>query len=267
MKKIGILGYGNMGKVIAQTLNSKLEKDLKIFIFSKGLQCDDCDGFVVANSFGELIEKSDVIFLCIKPQDFQILEINSETVEMIKTRQSVFVSIMAGVRVKQIEEKLFAKTIIRTMPNLPLQVGRGVVGWFVKKDFIEKRRLDELQKLLSRLGLLIKVEREEEINAITAISGSGPAYVFLFLRALTEASVSLGFSPQQSREIAIETVIGSSIYAQNQKEYSLNDLIGKITSKGGTTEAALKEIDRRRFDSLWIETTKRAYDRAEELSN
>jgi len=266
-KKIGILGYGNMGKAIAKTLNDKSKKDLEVFIFSKGLQCDDCDRIVIVNSFAKLIEKSDVVFLCIKPQDFQTFKIDSETMEMIKTKQPVFISIMAGISIKQIEEKFSTKTIIRTMPNLPLQVGRGVVGWFVKKNSIEKRKLDELQKLLSCLGLLVEVEQEEKINAITAISGSGPAYVFLFLKALTEAGVALGFSPQQSREIVIETVIGSAIYAQNQKDYSLDDLIDRITSKGGTTEAALNGIDRKNFDNLWIEAVERACNRAKELSN
>ncbi len=260
-QKIGILGYGNMGKAIFTAISKNINKDVDFYIYSRHQMKGKIA--VVCNSFEELIRCCDVIFICIKPQDFKDYKfLKSKKLN----KKTVFVSIMAGVTVRDIELKFETKRIVRTMPNLPLQIQKGVIGWFVMDDIFKKDELMELDDLLNCLGITIKVANEDQLNAITAISGSGPAYVFLFMDALVQAGVNLGISVEDSKKIAFKTIEGSLSYVESQQQDSLGNLIEKVTSKGGTTEAAFKEINSKQFYKMWKRGTQKAYDRARELS-
>ena len=258
---IGILGYGNMGRAIATNVNAQGNTKLRICAHSKEKIIDT---FVVqCETLDELLAQSDVVFLCVKPQDFHNITFPHDP-----TKKTVpfFISIMAGISIATIQEKTGQTKIVRTMPNLPLQVQQGVIGWHVPHNVFSDKELTIVTQLLHMLGTDIRVENEDQLNVITALSGSGPAYVFLFTEALIRAGTDLGLPAREARTIAIKTIEGSLAYIATQNDVPLNDLITKVASRGGTTEAALQSIDPETFYKTWSDATHAAYDRAKELS-
>lgn len=261
--KIGILGFGNMGSAIFKLLHNenKLKKKFSFLIYSLGLT--KVKGAYCVESVEGLFNMSDIVFLCVKPQDFYSLPI----IDLKQTKKLIIISIMAGVPVACIKKIIHNGFIIRTMPNLPLQIGEGMIGWYKEKD--NKFTNDDIltiKKIFSSFGKSIEVTDENLIDAITAVSGSGPAYVFLFIDALIKAAQNLGFDKQAAEKMVLQTVSGSLAYLKQQDELDLERLIEKVRSKKGTTDAALKELNITRFNSKWQMAIKKAYLRARELS-
>jgi len=258
---IGILGFGNMGEAIFRLL--KKRPGLSFNIYS--LNVKTTKGATYAKNIQELAEKSDILFLCIKPQDFYLL---NRLDFPKKQTDKIVISIMAGVRIKNITKITGQKKIIRTMPNLPLQIGEGVIGWHTNKNLFKKSELKEIEALLSFFGKKFYVQKEDLIDSITAISGSGPAYVFLFMEALIQSAMHLGLSKEQSQQIVMQTINGSLAYINSQENnVDLKELIARVKSKKGTTEAALDTINVENFYNKWIKATNAARKRARELSS
>jgi pyrroline-5-carboxylate reductase len=259
---IGIFGFGNMGQAIFSviTKNKKIP-DKKIYICSTNAQ--KVGGAICVDNIEELFIACDMIFFCIKPQDFYKLVINKK---ISKKSPAIIISIMAGVTIKNIKKITQTKKIVRTMPNLALQVKESVTGCYASRSSLTKRELEQVSKILDSFGLTIFTKNEGMLNAITAISGSGPAYVFLFINALTRSAISLGFAEKEARQIVFQTMRGSLSYACH-KNTPLDDLIKKVTSKKGTTEAALNKINPANFYKKWQQATLKAYEKAQELSN
>ncbi|MDP1884573.1 MAG: pyrroline-5-carboxylate reductase [Candidatus Moranbacteria bacterium] len=261
---IGIFGFGNMGRSIFSVLTKNKKADSqKIFICS--LDVRRVSGAICVASVGELLNSCDIVFLCIKPQNFYNL--SPKDSKIIRKKSVIIISIMAGVTIANIKRILPSKKIIRTMPNLALQAQGAVTGWHTIKNNFSKKELRQVTNILNSFGLTIFTKNEDMLNAITAISGSGPAYVFLFINALAKAAESLGFSSKEARQIAMQTVKGSFDYAQQADDSSLDILIKKVTSKKGTTEAALKKLNVSNFYRKWQQVARKAYERAKELSN
>lgn len=258
---VGILGFGNMGEAIFRLLKKRPHLSFNIY----SLSVKKIIGAACVKSIHKLVEKSDILFLCIKPQDFYLLNRNDFPQ---KTTDKIMISIMAGVRIKNIKRITGQEKIVRTMPNLPLQIGEGVIGWHTNKKIFRKSELKEIEILLSFFGKKFFVKKEDAIDSITAISGSGPAYVFLFVEALIRSAVCLGFTREQSQQIVLQTIIGSLAYIDSQeKNISLEKLIAKVKSKKGTTEAALNKINIKDFYNKWLKATSAARKRAIELSS
>jgi len=250
-----------MGQAILKLLQKQpeLKNRLNFFVHSIGVK--KITKTVCLNSFDKLIKKCDIIFLCLKPQDFYNLK-------PIAANNKIFISIMAGVRLKNIKKIVNSKKIVRVMPNLPLQVGQGVIAWFADEKQLAKSQLAIIKNLFSGFGLSFKASRESELDKITALTGSGPAYVFLFINALIKAGVTLGFSEKQTEQIILQLVTGSVEYYKNQKNnYSLDELIKLVKSKKGTTEAALDKLNVNKFYKQWQLAVDRAYKRAQAISN
>ena len=248
-----------MGRAIATILHAKIPKKHKIYTLTKNRVTDH---FVKpVSSYDVLCKKTDVVFFCIKPQDFHNATIFHNT-----TASPIIISIMAGVRITDIQKKIGHRKIIRTMPNLPLQIGQGVIGYYTQDTALSPAEQVAAIRLLQHCGTAIPVYKESMLDAITAVSGSGPAYVYLFMDALIHAAQDMGFDAQQARALVTHTIIGSVAYAETQSETELADLIMRITSKKGTTEAALNTIPRNHFYSLWHTAIQAAYDRAVQLS-
>ena len=255
--KIAIIGGGNMGTAIAKALNEKFkvivsERDpLKHAKFSE-LEIDVTDSNIRA------CEDADVVILAVKPQDFADLDVGGHL-----KGDAVVVSIMAGVGIEKIREVLGGhKFIARVMPNLPALISEGISGFYAPD-------LDPAQKslvcdILRTFGEEVEVENEDDINKITAISGSGPAYVFYFIKALSDAGVSLGLKPAVAHKLALKTALGASKYASFD---TLEGLIKRVASKGGTTEKALQVFDNRDLANIVEQAAEAAYKRAKELSN
>lgn len=256
---IGIVGYGNMGRAIAAILHPTISPKHKIYVLTKNEVTDDC--VTPVPSYAALCQKADLIFLCIKPQNF-----HRDTIFCATPASPIIISIMAGVRIAEIQEKIGHKKIIRTMPNLPLHIGQGVVGYYANDDALSMAEQRMAMHVLQHCGTCIPVHKESMLDAITAVSGSGPAYVYLFMDALIQAAQSLGFDAEQARALVTQTIAGSVAYAATQKDTEIADLIARITSKKGTTEAALQTIPRKNFYSLWQHAIHAAHDRAIKLS-
>ncbi len=202
----------------------------------------------------------DVIILAVKPQN-----LNEVLPELARFNKALVVSIIAGKTIAYIEKHLKSSVIIRTMPNLPAVIGKGVIGAVANKVLSAKNKA-LVVKLLKPCGKLVWFKDEKLINTVTAISGSGPAYVFLFAQGLVEAGVALGLDEKTAKLLALETIKGSVLLAENASE-SLEQLKINVTSKGGTTEAALKVLEQKNaLKTLIKQAATQAKQRALELS-
>lgn len=257
---IGIFGLGNMGQAIFKLLQkSQIGKQFNFLICSIDLK--KIKNAVLLDSLEQLINQSDIIFLCIKPQDFYNLK-------PVASNNKIFISIMAGVKIANIKKIVNSPKVIRLMPNLPLQVGRGVIAWHTGTTKLNKNQFSLIKNLFSSFGYNFKVKTETDLDKITAISGSGPAYVFLFMDALTQSAISLGFSKKQAETIIFELLTGSLKYYQNVKNlYTPHQLINLVKSKKGTTEAALNKLNIDNFYKQWQSAVKESYRRAKQISN
>jgi pyrroline-5-carboxylate reductase len=262
--KIGILGFGNMGRAIFQLLERQpsLAKKTNFYVCSLGVGRVKRANYLQDKK--DLFEKCDLVFLCVKPQEFYQMEF----AKYLFDNDPIFISIMAGVKVGNIEKITGCRKIVRAMPNLPLQIGRGFTGWHADKKEFNRNEWKIVERMFSYFGKSLFVSREEKLDAITAISGSGPAYVFLFLDALIKSAVGLGFSKKQAEEMVTETVFGSTEYfLKNRGKTSLKELISMVKSKKGTTEAALNELNVDNFYKKWQSAVQKACARAKEISS
>ena len=176
----------------------------------------------------------DVLLLAVKPQ--QMREACAPLQKLLT--QQLVISIAAGLRLADLSRWLGGHDkLVRAMPNTPALIGSGITGLFALPNVSEAERLGA-ERVLQAVGNTLWVTDEAQIDAVTAISGSGPAYVFLFIEALQQAATELGFSAAQARQLSIETMLGAArLAAQSDEPASV--LREKVTSKGGTTEAAL----------------------------
>lgn len=270
--KIGIIGCGNMGSVIAKRIASKYE----VFIFDKeaGKTKNIAKG-KVAKSISDLLNNVNVIILAVKPQDFDVV------LNEIKNNidDKLVISIAAGKTTKDIEKKLGRAKVIRTMPNLLIRVGKGVTA-LCKGEFATNNDLNFARQIFNCLGVTLVLE-ENMMNAVTAISGSGPGFQFAllskedkdswedftknqFIPALTASAEASGFSKQQSELLAKYTGEGGLVLLRESKE-SPNTLCIQVTSKKGTTEAGLKKLKGK--IKFLPNAVKTAINRAKQLSS
>lgn len=185
----------------------------------------------------ECLEAADLIILAVKPQDINAL---FTSLLPFVSDQQVFLSIMAGVKISTIQKGLSITKVIRAMPNLPAQIGMGMTT-FTSAPEVTRIELVMAQNLLNTTGKTIYVNNEEAIDATTAISGSGPAYVFFFMKAMMEAARDMGFSASESELLVSQTFKGA-VDLYNKSNLSCEEWISKVASKGGTTEAALRSF-------------------------
>jgi pyrroline-5-carboxylate reductase len=181
--------------------------------------------------------KPDVIVFAVKPQTLpDIIHAYQEF------NNALFISIAAGTPSAFFEKNLGAgAAIIRAMPNTPAAIGHGATVAFANKNVTEPQKIIA-EKLLSVTGLLRWIADESLMNAVTALSGSGPAYVFLLMESLAKSGEKLGLSPTLAMDLARQTIIGSALLAQNNADTSAEDLCKNVTSPGGTTAAALEVL-------------------------
>lgn len=180
---------------------------------------------------------ADVIVLAVKPQ-----QMKAAVAPLAGSLSNqVVVSIAAGLSLESLSRWLGGhRKLVRTMPNTPALIGAGITGLYALPEVSGTERA-AAERVLKAVGSTVWIDDESRMDAVTAISGSGPAYVFLFIEALQQAAADLGFTPEQARQLSIETVLGAAKLAvQSDEPASL--LRERVTSKGGTTEAALKAM-------------------------
>lgn len=261
-----VIGGGNMGKTFAQSfLKAKvigkeqlflLEKDkLKVDILNQhniGVARCDFDGY---------ISEMAIIILAVKPQDIKDVYKN---LQPYLREEQIIISIMAGVKMQTIQEELKVSRIIRAMPNLPCQVGQGFTA-YTASEHVPEKDLAFIKLLFDTTGISIQVSKESNLDAITALSGSGPAYVFYFMQAMIDEAMQLGFDYEESVLITTQTFMGSvELFKANN--ISCKQWIERVASKGGTTEAALKVFNGKEINHAIGEGITAACIRAKELS-
>jgi pyrroline-5-carboxylate reductase len=238
--KILILGGGNMGMTYAQSfLRSRIVNADNLMVLCRSTEkatqlSQQYEGHFYTDP-NACVPSADLLILAVKPQDS--MQLFDQIRPLVQPGQ-VYLSIMAGVRLSTMSEALGADKIIRAMPNLPAQIGAGVTA-FTSTDPVTRIELVMVQNLLNTTGKTLYVEKEDMIDAATAISGSGPAYVYYFMNAMIEAAISMGFSDSEAELLVSQTFTGA-VDLYNKANLSCEAWIGKVASKGGTTEAALR---------------------------
>ena len=240
--KILIIGGGNMGMTYAQSfLRAHITTKENMMILEKSEEkattLRQKDIGTIYGKPDDCISKADLIILAVKPQD------SHEVFKAIKPftdKQQVFLSIMAGVKSTTISNALEAKKVIRAMPNLPAQIGMGMTA-FTSSDEVTRIELVMVQNLLNTTGKTVYVDNENSIDAATAISGSGPAYVFYFMDAMINSAKEMGFSASESELLVSQTFKGA-VDLFNKNNFTCQEWIDMVASKGGTTEAAMKSF-------------------------
>ncbi|WP_301100986.1 pyrroline-5-carboxylate reductase [Propionivibrio sp.] len=181
--------------------------------------------------------QSDVLLLAVKPQQMRTACVSLRK----QLKHQLIISIAAGLRLADLSRWLGGyDKLVRAMPNTPALISSGVTGLFALPSVSEAERLGA-ERVLQAVGSTLWVTDEAQMNAVTAISGSGPAYLFLFIEALQQAAMELGFTERQARQLSIETTLGAAKLAA-QSEEPASVLRERVTSKGGTTEAALLKM-------------------------
>ena len=257
--KIGILGLGNMGRAFYQGLETILPAE-QLFGYDK--HGDRKEGLGIDNfavSAKDMVGKVDVIILAVKPQSLEDL-----VAELGDSCQGkLIISMLAGVSVDKLQSSLNTDRVIRCMPNLPIKVGRGVTGWIASETAADDREL--ARKIFSAFGYQVEVKEEKMLDAITALSGSGPAYYFKLCDILEREAVKMGFSQEESRAIAENTFQGAAELLK-EEDLSSKEWVEAVSSKGGTTEAAFKSFSEDKLDEIVSRALGEARKRSEELN-
>ncbi|MDD2751685.1 MAG: pyrroline-5-carboxylate reductase [Candidatus Omnitrophica bacterium] len=272
-KTIGIIGFGNMGSAIAE----QIKKDYPVNCFDKdGAKLVNLSGIKVFSNTADLIKNSDCIILAVKPQDFK--ELFSQ-IKAFVSLDKLIISIAAGITTSFIEQAIGMARVVRAMPNLAAKVGAGMTCICTGK-FATEEDLDFSEELFDYLGETLGVN-EELLDAVTAVSGSGPAYIANFLKenslsagditegkkkeflgSFQEAALGAGFDPDSARLLTEVTFSGTLEFLKRTK-ISPAELIKQVTSKGGTTEAAFKILNQ---GGSLKEAVLAAKERSQELS-
>jgi len=179
--------------------------------------------------------------------------------------QALQISVMAGIRCAAIEAATGSARIVRAMPNTPALIGQGMAGLYARPA-VAPAELLQVERLFTPTGRSLWVAEEADLDAVTALSGSGPAYGFYLIEAMVEAALRMGLGAQQGRDMAIQTVLGASMLAQ-QSALSPAELRAQVTSKGGTTHAAISQLDAQAVKETIVQALLAAQARARELGD
>ncbi len=215
------------------------------------------------------LKPANILVLAIKPQLMQ--QVCNQLSQLAWVSESLIISIAAGTTIERIAQWLENKTnrkairLIRTMPNTPALVGLGITGLVASKNASESDK-QTATTIMRTVGSTVWFDDEASLNAVTALSGSGPAYVFYLLEAFQSAGQKIGLTTTQARQLAIETFVGASVLAQSSPD-SFSKLREKVTSKGGTTAAALNVMNERGMNEIFSTAISAAYQRSIELGS
>lgn len=265
--KIAIIGYGNMGKTYANSfINSRFIRSEDIYVLNRS-QVTDKERFGIpeSNFFtspNSKITGADIVIFAVKPQDFN--QASDVLVSFLDEKQ-ILLSVMAGVTIATIEQRTGLSKIVRSMPNIATQIGMGMTV-FSASSAIDRKELFIVQNLINTTGKSVYVDDEKLIDAATAVSGSGPAYVFYFMQSMIKAAEALGFSPSEA-ELLVNQTFNGAVNLQNGSALSNHDWIIRVASKGGTTEKALEVFKDSELENTILQGVNAANKRALELGS
>lgn len=264
--RIGLLGGGAMGEAIIAAITSGESpvahaKDVRVYdvVAPRVQYLATTYGVQAAASTEELVVDADILLLSIKPQDFE----KAAAPIAGKLGDATALSIMAGVTLARLSTVLQTQNVVRAMPNTPAQVGQGMTGWTAAAAVSDAAR-DGARRIFAAMGKEAYVPDEKYIDMVTGLSGSGPAYVFLFIEALTDAGVHIGLPRDIASTMALQTVLGSAVYAEKTGKHPA-ELRNQVTSPGGTTAEGLKALEHGNLRADVLDAVIAAYEKSRAL--
>jgi len=278
--KIGFIGAGNMGQaMIGALLKSQCSASSELFVCDVIQKPTDSlrknYNINVLSNNKMLVETCDVIIFAVKPQSIEqvLSDLKASSAFSKLSDKKIFISIAAGTPIRKFENYIYGDLedaqkkqmpILRAMPNTPALVLSGMSGICANGNATTED-IELATRILSSMGKVIQCQ-ESDMDAVTAVSGSGPAYCFYLAEAMIEAAESLGISKENAAEMTASTLKGAMILLENQS-ISAKELRQKVTSPGGTTEAAIKVLDDHSVKKIIIQAVTAAAQRSEELSS
>ena len=203
---------------------------------------------------------SSMVILAVKPQ--RLRRVLEELKGSVRQEQLV-VSIVAGARIATIADELLHGSVVRTMPNTPAQIGEGVTAWTTSPDVNETQE-NQVRAMLEALGKAVRVENERQIDMATALSATGPTYVFLMMEALVDAGVHMGFSRHVAEELVHQAMLGSVLFARESHKHPA-ELRNMVTSPGGTSAEAIYQMEKGSLRTVLSKAVWAAFQRAQAL--
>ncbi len=262
---IGFIGAGNMAYALISGLisngfsaaNIKLSDTDKTLLSQRKTEF----GVEVFTDNSQMVMQCDVVVLAVKPQ---ILPGVCTQLKVHTQRKPLVVSIAAGVKIDNINHWLKdGVSIVRTMPNTPALVGQGATG-MVANDAVSSEQKVLAESILGSVGVCFWLQEETMLDAITALSGSGPAYFFLMIESMTNAGIALGLEKEMAETLSIQTALGASTMAKGGDD-TVRELRAKVTSKNGTTQAAIESFQDQNFEAVVSQAMRAAFERAREM--
>ena len=276
--KLYFIGYGNMAEAIYQRIDKKLfgkifliekNSERRVYINEKNYKKTQ----VLKELNGIKFNNSDIVLLAVKPN--QIKSVCEEINSLILGKKDIpiIISIAAGVTTTAIKNFILNNLtnlqndidIFRAMPNLCARDGEAITGLYGKSKQINKSNLTTIiSKIFKSIGEILWVKKESDLDIVTAISGSGPAYIFYFIDTMIKSAVELGLDKKNAKKLVIQTIIGSGKAGISIDNFA--EQISKVASKGGTTEAAINLLNKKNLDVIFTQAIKAAYSKSKEIS-
>ena len=266
--KIAFIGGGNMASALIAGLAGKLTPGGNIHVVDPNAGALDAlrtrFGVTVAPAADAALADCDVIVLAVKPQSMR--EVAAQLLPFVKGSKALLLSIAAGIRAADLSRWLGGYgAIVRCMPNTPALIGMGITG-MVASAGVSAAQRDAADAILQAVGSTVWLDDEAQIDPVTALSGSGPAYVFYFIEAMQQAAAELGLTAEQGTQLALATFVGASqLAAQSTEPVAL--LRERVTSKGGTTYAALSSMEQGGVKQAIVAAVKAAARRGQEMGD
>ena len=263
--RIAFIGGGNMasaiiGGLIRQGMQPGQIEVVEPWAEARAALLSD-HGITAHEAAGPALSRAGIVVWAVKPQTFK------QAADPVRahTGNAVHLSVAAGIRSDSIAQWLGSERIVRAMPNTPALIGKGMTALYARPQVTEAERA-EIERVIATTGEFLWVQDEPQLDAVTALSGSGPAYVFRFLEAMTEAGAAMGLSRAQAHQLAVATFAGASELARRSDEPP-EVLRQRVTSKGGTTYAALQSMEQDEVPQRFMRALEAARSRARELGD
>lgn len=263
MTRIAVIGGGKIGEALLAGLleSGYATKDL-VVAEQVPVRAEEIarDFGVRVTTVADAAEGADVIVVAVKPSDVDAVLADLGSVDLDSEREQLIVSLAAGIPTGRFEPKLPAGfPVIRAMPNTPMLVGEGMTA-IAPGRYVKESHLVLVREILASVGKVVTVS-EAQMDAVTAVSGSGPAYLFLVVEAMIDGAVGLGLTRRTATDLVVQTMIGSAAMLDRSDD-TPQDLRAAVTSPAGTTAAALRELERGGLRSAFIEAMHAARDRS-----
>lgn len=260
LNRIAIIGAGNVGGALYRCLRGSFAEEALILCDSHESQLARTGARQVTRDADEAAHQADAVVVCVKPQSFSGLADSMTS----KLGGKLVITVMAGVQLETVASALSVESVVRAMPNLGAQIGRGVTAW-IAAPACSASQLDLTRRIFGAAGAEIEVPEESLLDAFTALGGSGPAYFFYLTELLAENAVAMGFDAEQARLLARE-VLSASARLLELGERSPGEWRKAVTTPGGTTEAAMRAFQEKGLADVFRAGLEAARDRSAALS-